>query len=101
MKRDQEKFQSHGFDQIYQGSFELPRKKIPLTIFEHHDTKFRIIVCETKTPISCATFCLQTLCEDHYGLPHTLEHCKELVIFKGIKLLTFSQPFVFIIGSKI
>ncbi|KAJ2158718.1 hypothetical protein GGF46_003559 [Coemansia sp. RSA 552] len=46
----------------------------PVRVYKHQDTEFRVVVCQVPGPVCHMALCLPTLCADHKGKPHTLEH---------------------------
>ncbi|KAJ2849021.1 hypothetical protein IWW36_002930 [Coemansia brasiliensis] len=46
----------------------------PVHVYKHKDTEFRVVVCQVPGPLCHLAVCVPTLCTDHKGKPHTLEH---------------------------
>ncbi|KAJ1938851.1 hypothetical protein FBU59_004312, partial [Linderina macrospora] len=52
------------------------REGFPCFVYKHRVSDFRVVVCQVPGPVCKMTVCVPTLCKDHNGKPHTLEHCK-------------------------
>ncbi|KAJ2119643.1 hypothetical protein IW147_005709 [Coemansia sp. RSA 720] len=46
----------------------------PVYVYKHKDAEFRVVVCQVPGPLCHLAVCVPTLCADHKGKPHTLEH---------------------------
>ncbi|KAJ2226330.1 hypothetical protein H4R99_006703 [Coemansia sp. RSA 1722] len=49
-------------------------KPYPVHVYKHKQTEFRVVVCPIAGLICNLTVCMPTLCSDHKGTAHTLEH---------------------------
>ncbi|KAJ2054231.1 hypothetical protein GGH13_008259, partial [Coemansia sp. S155-1] len=46
----------------------------PVRVYKHKRSEFRVVVCQVPGPLCHLAMCIPTLCLDHKGKPHTLEH---------------------------
>ncbi|KAJ2000466.1 hypothetical protein GGI04_001765 [Coemansia thaxteri] len=46
----------------------------PVLVYKNKRANFRVVVCQVPGPLCHLAVCLPTLCSDHKGKPHTLEH---------------------------
>ncbi|KAJ1890469.1 hypothetical protein LPJ66_007459, partial [Kickxella alabastrina] len=49
-------------------------KPYPVHVYKHKATEFRVVVCQVPGLLCGLSVCIPTLCSDHRGSPHTLEH---------------------------
>ncbi|KAI7834694.1 hypothetical protein BX661DRAFT_3231 [Kickxella alabastrina] len=49
-------------------------KSYPVHVYKHKATEFRVVVCQVPGLLCGLSVCIPTLCSDHRGSPHTLEH---------------------------
>ena len=55
-----------------------PSQPTPVTVYKHRVTSMRFVFVDITGPQATATIIVPTVVKDSRGLPHTLEHCKEL-----------------------
>ncbi|KAJ1995088.1 hypothetical protein GGI25_001317 [Coemansia spiralis] len=49
-------------------------RSFPVTVYKHKATEFRVVICQVPGPLCHLALCMPTLCADHKGKPHSLEH---------------------------
>ncbi|KAJ2633519.1 hypothetical protein H4R22_000422 [Coemansia sp. RSA 1290] len=60
--------------QSYYESGGAGAQPYPVHVYKHKDTEFRVVVCQMPGPLCHMAVCVPTVCTDHKGKPHTLEH---------------------------
>ncbi|KAI0241741.1 hypothetical protein L0F63_004905 [Massospora cicadina] len=75
-----------GFERLLEtGEVLLPNRttqsKFRVDLYQHERTGLRVVFINAPGPASHSTIVVPTLCQDNFGLPHTLEH----LIFCGSK----------------